>query len=216
MDEEKKDTKAPDVASEDTEAVSAEDVKVGEGKPKKSHKKAIIILVVIAIILVAGGIGFEIWHSQPTFCNAVCHTPMDYYVNGYESSDTTAHLSAAHREAGVTCLQCHTATINDQVTEGMAWISGSYSVDSSGALTDTLVTANSSFCLRDGCHDWNTIVAATDGVLTNGNSTANPHSNHQISSASSAKCSNCHSVHGTSTLWCNSCHSWSVPDGWTS
>ncbi len=212
MDEETKDTKASDAATDGMTDVPTGDV-TAEEKPKKTHKKAIIIIAVIAVIVVAGGIGFSIWHEQPSFCNAICHTPMDSYVNNYYSGDTK-YLSAVHEEAGVACLDCHTATINDQVTEGLAWIQGNYSVDENGALTESLITADSSFCLRSGCHDWNTIVAATDGLLTSGSSSANPHSNHQISGASSAKCSNCHSVHGTSTMWCNSCHSWSLPDGW--
>ena len=37
-----------------------------------------IVGVVVAVVLVCAGGGFYVWHNQPSFCNAICHEPMDY------------------------------------------------------------------------------------------------------------------------------------------
>ena len=63
----------------------AEEIKVEDAQaaPKKKGKKLPIILGVVAVVIVAAGAGFFVWHEQPTFCNAICHTPMDAYVETY-------------------------------------------------------------------------------------------------------------------------------------
>ena len=45
--------------------------------PKRKRKKWPITVGVIAVVLVVAGAGFWVWHEQPSFCNAICHTPMD-------------------------------------------------------------------------------------------------------------------------------------------
>lgn len=39
--------------------------------------KASIVIGVVAAVIIAAGAGFAVWHDQPSFCNAICHTPMD-------------------------------------------------------------------------------------------------------------------------------------------
>ena len=56
----------------------------GTGKPRgKSRKWPITVAVVAVVAAVAGG-GFWVWHEQPSFCNAICHTPMDPYLAAFE------------------------------------------------------------------------------------------------------------------------------------
>ena len=179
----------------------------------KGKRRWPIVVGVVAVVLVCAGIGFNAWHNQPSFCNAICHTPMDYYVDGYYAGAETGHasLAAAHEDAGVTCLQCHEATLEVQVNEGTAWISGAYSVNADGSLQPQLITADKGQCAAAGCHEWQDVVAATENW--GGQQGVNPHVSHQ---GEAIDCSNCHSVHGQSIMYCNTCHSWEVPEGWSS
>ena len=42
------------------------------------RRRAPIVCAVVAVVLVCAGGGFYVWHNQPSFCNAICHEPMDY------------------------------------------------------------------------------------------------------------------------------------------
>ena len=88
------------------------------------------------MVLVCAGGGFYVWHNQPSFCNVICHEPMDYYVDGYygEGDEAHAQLAVAHQQEGVTCLQCHEATLEAQVNEGTAWVSGAFETNADGSL----------------------------------------------------------------------------------
>lgn len=115
-----------------------------EAAPKK-RKGAIVAGVVVAIVVVAGA-GFFVWHEQPSFCNAICHIPMDAYVESYVDGDydkygvalesdeakngMMAYMHGHSLENGesVDCLGCHVPTIGEQVSEGLGWVSGSYEV----------------------------------------------------------------------------------------
>ena len=114
-------------------------------------------------MLVCAGGGFYVWHNQPSFCNAICHEPMDYYVNGYYGEGDAAHaqLAVAHQQEGVACLQCHEATLEAQINEGTAWVSGAFETNADGSLAPQLITADKQQCATAGCHDWNDVVAAT-------------------------------------------------------
>ncbi len=179
----------------------------------KGKRRWPIVVGVVAVVLVCAGIGFNAWHNQPSFCNAICHTPMDYYVDGYYAGAETGHasLAAAHEDAGVTCLQCHEATLEAQVNEGTAWISGAYSVTADGSVQPQLIPADKGQCAAAGCHEGQDVVAATENW--GGQQGVNPHVSHQ---GEAIDCSNCHSVHGESNMYCNACHSYEVPAGWAS
>ena len=45
--------------------------------PKRKRARAAIIAGVTAAIIIVAGAGFWVWHEQPSFCGAICHTPMD-------------------------------------------------------------------------------------------------------------------------------------------
>ena len=170
--------------------------------PKKApkRKRGLIIAGVAAAVIVIAGAGFLVWHEQPSFCNAICHSPMDSYVEGWEARDPHT-LVGAHAVAGTTCLQCHESDLGQQINEGMAWVSGNFSDP-----MEKRSLATEDFCMR--CHERDEIVAATTDVL--GSSGANPHAAHQAT-----ECGDCHSAHGTSKVMCNSCHVFEVPEGWS-
>ena len=71
--------------SEEEKSV-AEDVVVEEtAAPQKKRKKWPVVVGVVVAVLVVAGAGFFVWHEQPSFCNAICHTPMDAYLPTYEA-----------------------------------------------------------------------------------------------------------------------------------
>ena len=54
---------------------------------KKGKKKWPVVVGVVAVVIVAAGAGFWVWHEQPSFCAAICHTPMDAYLETYDSGN---------------------------------------------------------------------------------------------------------------------------------
>ncbi|MCI8469113.1 MAG: cytochrome c3 family protein [Eggerthellaceae bacterium] len=175
----------------------------GEGAPaQRRRKKWPVVVGVVAVVCVLAGAGFMVWHEQPSFCNAICHEPMDPYVEGYYSDDATL-VAAAHQREDVTCLQCHVPTIGEQVTEGIAWATGDFYVP-----LERHDLATNEFCLVDGCHTRDEIVAATEDW---GGNDFNPHAAH---TTKEQECGDCHSVHRESVMSCAECHSTPLPDGW--
>jgi hypothetical protein len=199
----------------DDSTVSAPDGFTEKPKKKKSKKVLLIVLIVLVVLIGGGTAGFLVWHEQPTFCNAICHTPMDPYVESYENNvsireaqaDSGTTLSVTYHKTSaqeVNCLDCHVPTIEEQVTEGMKWITGDYEVP-----LPLMEYDGEKFCLRAECHD---------GITNReelGQSTAdldrNPHNNHLGKIA----CSQCHRIHEQSIMLCTQCHGDSeVPEGW--
>lgn len=163
-----------EVASDEQDAKDAK-------QPKQGKKKWPIVVGVVAVVLVAAGAGFFVWHEQPSFCNAICHTPMDAYVETYidgshdkygneltEESDKMAMLAYyhGHNDGETTnCLGCHVPTLGEQITEGLHWVTGSYEVAGENKTGDTILESREladlveargieedSFCLNSGCH----------------------------------------------------------------
>lgn len=189
---------------------SQSDVK-GDAKARASSKRPrkkwpVTIGVAVAVVAVAAA-GFWAWHEQPSFCNAICHSPMDAYVDGYyEDASLEAY---AHQQVGVTCLQCHEAKLDEQIHEGLVWVSGNFGTEENGMLSTVGVRSDAKMCATSGCHDLEEVVAATENW--GGEAGVNPHESHQ---GYAIDCGNCHGVHGTSYLYCNTCHDYEVPDGW--
>lgn len=137
-------------------------------------RKGITTIAVVAVVLVVAGCGFTVWHSQPSFCNAICHEPMDSYVEGFANQDTK--MAAAHVSAGLSCLDCHEPTISEQATEALSWISGSYS----NPMEASNLANQKGFCLRSGCHSQENWEAAHNDVdLSLGNGCASCHVMHR-------------------------------------
>lgn len=200
--------------NEQPEPDSAEKTEPGNGKKKKSHKKLYITLGVIVAVVVAAGIGGLNWHKSPSFCAILCHNPMAAYVEGYDSDDPKL-LVTAHKDQGKECLDCHEATIGEQMHEAQIWLAGDFTTPLAASGIGT-----KEFCLD--CHDWDKVMAATDdysGLYERGISTGfqgltkglNPHRSHM----EDLDCGDCHSMHGPSVMQCNECHYIPLPDGWT-
>ena len=89
IDEEKRAAGAPSHAGPATDTSSAaaagSATAAGGPAPKKRPKRGWIVAGVVAAVIVVAGAGFWVWHEQPSFCNAICHSPMDYYVETYDS-----------------------------------------------------------------------------------------------------------------------------------
>lgn len=137
----------------------------GEGaqapSPKRKAKRGWIIGGVVAAVIVVAGAGFWVWHETPSFCNAICHSPMDSYVETYYSGDQ-GMLVTAHAEAGNNCLSCHEPVITEQVGEVMKWVADDYPMTADGAkLADGADMASEEFCAKSGCHDMDDVVAST-------------------------------------------------------
>lgn len=155
--------------------------------------------VLVALAVIAGCMWA--WHERPDFCNAVCHVPMDSYVEGYYSEDPML-LASVHAKANVSCLDCHEPTIAQQVGEVVSWAAGGYEVPLEQRRFDD------GFCLNESCHDTDRdgLAEATDHIRYN------PHADHH----ERLECGECHKVHAQSVLECGSCHcDADVPDNWT-
>ena len=58
-----------------TEEEKKVDGQTAEPAAQKKKKKWPIVVGVVVAVLVVAGAGFWVWHEQPSFCNAICHTP---------------------------------------------------------------------------------------------------------------------------------------------
>ncbi len=214
--------------SEKKENAGKAEAKASEQPAKKKHRPAMIVGIVVAVVVVVG-VGFSVWHSQPSFCNAICHNPMDPYVETYEAtpgqpatdkwgndvSNASAMLAPVHAQAGKTCLDCHEPTLNEQITEGEQWVSGSYNSPLSERTTQQLLVPrgienSDEFCTNDTCHNF-----SHDDLIkkTAWMGPINPHLNQH----GQQKCSTCHKAHRASVMYCTQCHTEAVvPDGWVS
>lgn len=182
----------------------------GNGKAsseRRQRRRWPVVVAAVAVVLAAAGAGFWVWHEQPSFCNAVCHEPMDAYVEGYYvDADQMAY---AHQAAGTSCLQCHEAKIDEQIHEATVWLAGDFDTDEEGHLTRVGVRSDAAMCATAGCHDMEQVAAATQDW--GGQEGANPHDSHQ---GYALDCSSCHTAHGQSVMYCNTCHDFAVPQGW--
>ncbi len=200
---------------------------------KQEKKKWPVVVGIVAVVLVVAGVGGWTWHEQPSFCGAICHTPMDGYLETYEAtagqpatdaygvevSNASAMMVVGHKDAGVTCLECHEANMGQQVSEGVNWVSGNYYYPLDERSLEDLTSAvgnddPDSFCLKSGCHDGLGIYTRDDLVQSTAYMARNPHDQSQHGQL---ECSDCHKAHRASTISCSECHSDAaaeLPDGW--
>jgi len=213
-----------------------------EVKPKKKGKgkKALIIIVIVVVVIFGGGFAaYSVFHSNPAFCNFLCHTPMDPYVISYDDNISTVAAQAdsgatllvtQHKDQGLDCLSCHVPTFSEQVTMAMHWVSGNYTVPLNAL---TLVVQNPGdgqqsgvdFCLRPGCHDGVTSLDDLKALYAGKNVVRgydyNWHNNHVSPLTGATDCSDCHKSHEQSVMICTQCHLADfqntpglLPDGW--
>ena len=234
--------------SEEIKGQQVEQAEAAEAPASKKPKKKLgIIAGVAAAVIVVAGAGFWVWHEQPSFCGAICHTPMDPYLDTYEQDynaagvdkwgneveNTKGMLVVSHKMVkdadgeNLDCLSCHVPTLSEQVSEGLAWVTGSYDVvdnptyklvlpeTSLEDLTAARGTDPDSFCMNEACHDNGEGAAMTreDLIEATADMTRNPH----VAQHGEVACSDCHKAHRASVNYCTGCHADApVPEGWIS
>lgn len=203
--EEKRRFAAAPAAQEDALSETASNAREKRGRVRR---RWLIAVGCVAAVVALAAAGFFVWHEQPSFCNAICHVPMDNYVEGYYEDETLC--ANAHYREGTTCLQCHEPKIDEQIAEGIAWVKGDFEVDERGDIATVGVTADEKMCATPECHDMQDVMAATQDW--GGEEGVNPHDSHQ---GTPIDCSNCHGVHKASNMYCNTCHDYETPQGWT-
>jgi len=170
------------------------DVDVSVAAPKKGKRLWIVLGIVVAILVVGGAGGF-VWHEQPSFCSTLCHSTMAPY---YESYSGSTDLVAKHAEKGITCLDCHTPTMEQQIEELQIQISGEAPDPLKEREFDT------AFCGGEDCHGAATLA---DMAELTSDIEPNPHDNHAVLGA---KCTLCHNMHRPQATMCTDCHT----EGW--
>ena len=207
-----------------------------ETTSRKRHKKAPIAIGVVAVVAVVAGAGFYVWHEQPSFCNAICHTPMDPILHTYEAepgqastdkwgnevADASGMLASVHRVAGnetgstIACVTCHTPVISEQITEGMQWIAGSYdtvSNDTYGSVVEeknlTQLTEARGGSEEQFCLKSGCHVNADGSTMTRDDlvaATSQYTRNPHLQQHGETTCSDCHKAHRASVNMCSECH----------
>lgn len=190
------------------DASTPEIARNAQTKAARVCKRWPIVLGGVAAVVAIAAAGFFVWHEQPSFCNAVCHEPMDNYVQGYFEDE--ALCANVHYKEGTTCLQCHEPKLDEQISEGIAWIRGDFELDEHGDIATVGVTADEKMCATPECHNMQDVMASTQDW--GGEAGVNPHDSHQ---GTPIDCSNCHGVHRASNMYCNACHDYETPQGWT-
>jgi hypothetical protein len=219
----------PPVA-DDGASASGELTKDLAGKSPKKRGKGRVVLITIGavfVLLVGGGGGvYATQHSNPSFCNAICHTPMDPYVASFKDGTSTNALQAdftgplsvtVHRDAAdkVVCVDCHNDGLGVQLREGLHWVTGNYvypfegTVLKAGEVKQEGQWNGVTFCLREGCHVGAESLDELKQVLSD--QKRNPHNSHN----GLMDCTECHRTHERSVMWCTQCHADAeVPEGW--
>lgn len=232
-DEVKEETAAEQPAESSSEAK--------EASAKKPASKKPIVIGVIVVVLIAAAAGFWVWHEQPSFCNAICHTPMDAINATYDQepgaagidkygnavANTNGMLAVSHQDGdlNVTCLECHVPQISEQIGEGISWVGGNYEVvenkdgqmlPTEKTLEDLVVArglAPEQFCLTSGCHvnEDGSAMSIEDLKEETSDLAHNPHDFQHGDVA----CSDCHKAHRASVNTCSECHADAeIPEGW--
>lgn len=217
----------------------------GGKKPRRRNRRKLAVTVgAVAAVLIIAGAGFMVWHEQPSFCGAICHTPMDeYYANysqeqgvagidkyGNEVTNTNAMMAVLHKSNDTTakstieCLDCHEPTIAEQANEGINWVTGNY-VDPLDEQTLSHMASwrgleGSQFCANSNCHSY---LLGSDGTVdynkleqTTMDMEFNPHDQYH---GLEVECGTCHKGHRASVMMCTSCHEHedvAIPEGWVS
>ncbi|MCB7038351.1 cytochrome c3 family protein [Eggerthella sinensis] len=208
-----------------TEATASDDSTTKEAAPKKKGKKWPIVVGVVVVVLIAAGAGFWVWHEQPSFCSAICHTPMDPYLTTYEQeagqpgvdkwgnevANSSSMMAVVHKDQGEDCLSCHVPTLSEQMSEGMNWVTGNYVYPLEERDTEMLTEArgieDDAFCLNESCHN----LTREDLQKATADMEFNPH----VAQHGEIACSECHKAHRASVMYCTQCHSEAeVPEGW--
>lgn len=151
----------------------------------------------VVILGMAAGLALWRYHEEPRFCST-CHI-MDPYLESWQGSDLGAH---DHGQEGVDCLDCHQATVQQQVHELVVYVRGDF--------TEPLQELRYSMAECFGCHEhgsYEQIIELTSNWEASVG--ANPHNSH----FGEMECRLCHKMHRESVDYCAQCHAygWEVP-----
>jgi len=174
--------------------VENNEIPSAEVTKKKNKKKGVwtVIGIIVLVLVVAGGAGggylLHLSNTSPEFC-ATCHI-MEPNVTSYLTSND---LDNVHYQAGVECKECHDYPVKAEVTSGVKFLLGNYTVDNEGKLMP--VTYDNDLCLK--CHiSYEHVATSTDFLAKN------PHNSHN----GQLPCKTCHVSHGNQIDFCSSCH----------
>ncbi|MCR5757474.1 MAG: cytochrome c3 family protein [Selenomonas sp.] len=143
-------------------------------------------LVVVFVLIVAGGAGMAQAEKIPQLACSPCHV-MEPYVEGYHQGEL---LAQKHQQAGVACIDCHENGIEDKVKETVWYVTDDFDDPPAKRHFDNQM------CTK--CHtNLDEIVTKTD----QGNG-VNPHDSH----LGDLTCSDCHRMHQKSKAACQDCH----------
>jgi nitrate/TMAO reductase-like tetraheme cytochrome c subunit len=164
------------------------------GSPKKTNWMKIsiaanVVVVVIAVLFAAGSYVVHLSDTSPQFC-ATCHI-MQPNVTSYLTSSNLDHV---HQQAGVQCKDCHDYPLSAEISSGIKFVTGNYTIDKSGNLKT--VKFDDAMCTK--CHiSLDHVTQLTDFLPKN------PHSSHN----GALPCNTCHVGHGQQIDYCSQCHS---------
>jgi nitrate/TMAO reductase-like tetraheme cytochrome c subunit len=180
-----------EIISEPVNPEQPENKFVTKKKNKKKHVWTILGIVILFLVIAGGATSGYLIHlsnTSPEFCST-CHI-MDYNVNSYLTSNDLDNL---HYQAGVECKECHDYPVKAEITSGIKFLVGDYTVDAEGKLLP--VTYDNTMCLK--CHiSYKHLATSTDFL------TKNPHNSHNGELA----CKTCHVSHGDQIDYCSQCH----------
>ncbi|MEI3230567.1 MAG: cytochrome c3 family protein [Gordonibacter pamelaeae] len=184
-----------------------------EPASKKRPKRGWIVAGVVAAVIVVAGAGFWVWHEQPSFCNAICHSPMDYYVETYDSGDPQLGVTV-HAKAGESCLRLPHRRADDPNLGGdglgvrqLPHDRGRHHARHGQATRQRGVLRAPRVPRRQVLDE---ITAGLWGFAGN-DEKYNPHANHEDAAL---ECGDCHKAHENQVLVCNECHDLTLPEGW--
>jgi cytochrome c nitrite reductase small subunit len=138
------------------------------------------------MVVIIAGVALWNYHEQPQFC-AICHIMQPYL----ESWGSPPLLAYAHAEENITCLECHEPTIQQQMEEGIKFVTKDYENPLQERKFDQ------EWCLR--CHEHGSYEELTQRTEE---LELNPHDSHY----GEMECSICHKVHRASEDYCAQCH----------
>jgi cytochrome c nitrite reductase small subunit len=167
-----------------------------------SRKRNIVIAVLLAVVVIGGvgAVAFWEYHERPEFC-ATCHI-MEPYLASWQASDYGAY---EHAIEGVTCLECHVPTVEQQVHELVVYMQGDYGIP----LEEMQVSDG--FCYD--CHLEDEHASLEEVVQRTADRELNPHESHLIGEID---CDTCHNMHQASEDYCADCHGpVATGPGWT-
>ena len=162
-------------------------------------KLSIAVPLALVVLATVGAVALWEYHELPQFCGT-CHI-MQPYLESWNGSELSAYR---HAQEGVTCLQCHEPTLQQQVDELLVYVQGDFQVPLEERQYET------EFCF--GCHLPNEHTNYEQIILATAELELNPHDSH----LGEMECSICHKVHKPSEDYCADCHeAVATEPGWT-